>query len=254
MTRWNALVLAGSRGGADPVADAAGVAFKAFAPIVGRPMIAWPLAALAASERIGAVHVSINADAPALPEGAVAERIAPAASPATSVLAAFEALGAPLLITTADHALLSPAMLAAFLEGAEASGADVAAGVARREVVEQAGTTARRTYIRLSDADWSGCNLFALATPAAAKAVAFWRRLEAKRKNPMAMARAIGPVAMAAYAAGRLSTARAEALIGRATGTRAALVEMRDPLAAHDVDKPEDLAFAEARLGEGGQP
>ena len=37
--RFTALVLAGSRGAADPVAQAAGVAHKALAPVGGIPMI-----------------------------------------------------------------------------------------------------------------------------------------------------------------------------------------------------------------------
>ena len=46
MSGFTALVLAGSRGGSDPVADYAGVAHKALIPIEGEAMILRVIAAL----------------------------------------------------------------------------------------------------------------------------------------------------------------------------------------------------------------
>jgi GTP:adenosylcobinamide-phosphate guanylyltransferase len=244
---WTALVLAGSRGPADPVAAAAGVSHKAFAPLAGKPMIAHVLNALAAAPGIGRVAVSIEPGAPELPDGVV--RLDAAASPARSVLAALETEAAPLLVVTADHPLMTPAMLRDFLAAAEATGADVAAAVARREVVEAAGNPARRTYLKFRDDSFSGCNMFAIRTTNGAKAVSFWRRIEQNRKRPMAMAREIGLFALLGYATGRLSSAGAAKAIGRAAGCSAALVALDHPDAAHDVDKPDDLAFAARRLG-----
>lgn len=246
---WTAVVLAGSRGPADPVAQAAGVSHKAFAPVAGRPMIARVLAALAGEPRIGRVIVVIEPDAPPLPD-AGAERLDATSSPSLSALAGFERAGPPVLVTTADHPLLTPAMVAHFLDQATASGADVAAGVSERAVVEQAGSTARRTYLRFRDAELSGCNLFALTSPKARGALTFWQRLEAERKRPLRMAWAIGPMTLLRYLLGRLSSDAAARALGRAAGCRAAMVRMPFPEAAHDVDKPTDLAFAEARLAE----
>ncbi|MCL5775976.1 nucleotidyltransferase family protein [Limibaculum sp. FT325] len=242
---WTALILAGSRGPADPVAQAAGVSHKAFAEVAGRSMIGRVAEALAAAG-IGRILVSIEPGAPALPAGL--ERLDAAPSPARSVGAALAAAPTPLLVTTADHPLLTSAMVADFLAGAGAAGADVCAGVAVRAVVEAAGNPARRTYLRFRDAEVSGCNLFALNTPRAAQAVAFWKRLEAERKRPWKMALAIGPATLAAYAAGWLTMAGAARALGRAAGCTAALVTLDHAEAAHDVDKPADLAFAEARL------
>jgi len=243
---WTAVILAGSRGAADPVAQAAGVSHKAFAGIAGRTMIARVADALAAVPQIARVLVSIEPGAPALPAGLA--RLDAAASPARSVAAALAAATPPVLVTTADHPLLTPGMVADFIRGAEASGADICAAVATRPVVEAAGNPARRTYLRFRDAEVSGCNLFALRTPRAEAAVRFWQRLEADRKKPWRMALAIGPLTLAAYAAGRLTMAGAAQALGRAAGCSAALVALDHPEAAHDVDKPADLAFAEARL------
>lgn len=240
-------MLAGSRGVGDPVAQAAGVSHKAFAPIAGKPMIAHVLDTLAASPSIGPVSVVIEPDAPELPRPGLG-RIDAAATPAYSALAGFEAANAPVLVTTADHPLLTVEMVEDFLAAARASGADVVAGVSRRDVVEQAGSTAPRTYLRFRDASVSGCNLFALMTPQARGALQFWSRLEADRKRPLRMAWALGPLTVLRYALGLLTTAGAAAALGRAAGCRAAMVMLPFPEAAHDVDKPAHLAFAEARL------
>jgi len=249
---WSALVLAGSRGGADPVAQAAGVSHKAFAEIAGRPMIAHVLSTLAAAPMVGRVAVSIEAGAPPLPGDAAALRLDAAASPALSALDGFDRLGAPLLIVTADHPLMTQAMLADFLAAATASGAAVAAAVARRSVIERGGPGPRRTWLRFSDGAASGCNMFAVMRPEGRAAIAFWRRLEAQRKNPLAMARTLGPLTLARYALGALSAAAAARALGRAAGCAAALVALDHPDAAHDVDKASDLAFARRRLTQGG--
>lgn len=238
---WRALILAGSRGPEDPVARAAGVAHKALAPVAGRTMLEHVVAALGARE----IAVSAPPDLP-LPEGV--RRIDAAGSPAASVQAALATLGTPLLITTADNPLLTAETLGAFLAGSEAGGADVAAGVARREVVEAAGNPARRTYLKFRDGRVSGCNLFAIRTPAGEGAVALWRRIEMHRKRPWRMAREIGIGTLARYLAGRLDSADAARALGKAAGCRAGLVPLDDPFAAHDVDKPADLAFAERVL------
>ena len=248
---WTAVVLAGSRGAADPVAQARGVSHKAFADVAGKPMIAHVLDTLAAAPSIGGAVAVIEHSAPELPRPGV-RRIDALHSPSLSALAGFEAAGAPVLVTTADHPLLTVEMVEHFLAAAHASGADVAAGVALRPVVEQAGSTARRTYLKFRDGEASGCNLFALMTPEARAALIYWRMLEDKRKSPLKMAWAVGPLTLVRYALGMLSTQAAATALGRAAGCRAALIALPFPDAAHDVDKPEDLAFAEARLAARG--
>jgi GTP:adenosylcobinamide-phosphate guanylyltransferase len=225
---------------------AAGVSHKAFAEVAGKAMVARVLETLAAVPQIGRVIVVIEPGAPELPEGV--ERLDAASSPSRSALAGFERAETPVLVTTADHPLLTPEMVERFLADAVASGADVAAGVSKRAVVEQAGSTAKRTYLKFRDAHVSGCNLFALRTPKAAGALAFWRKLETERKRPLRMAWAIGPATLIRYVLGVLTTKAAARALGRAAGCRAAMVFVPFPDAAHDVDKPSDLAFAKARL------
>lgn len=246
---WRALVLAGDRGPQDPVARAAGVAHKAFAPVAGRAMIDHVLDALRAAPGMGEVAVALTPGAPD-PGGVL--RLDAAAGPSASVRAAFDRLGPPLLIATADHPLLTPAMLRAMLDAAAATGADALAGLCPRATAEAARPHGRRTWLRFSDGQMSGANLFALAAPPARGAIALWQRIEAERKRPARMARIIGPGLLMRYAAGRLDRAGAARALGRAAGCTAAFALIDHPDAAQDVDRPEDLAFAEARLAARG--
>lgn len=242
--KWNVLVLAGDRGPTDPVAQAAGVRTKAFAEIGGRPMYEWVIEALRGIDEIGDIAMSIAPDAPALPDDLL--RMDSGPTPATSLAAGLAELGAPLLVTTADNPLLTPAMVRDFLAGVD--GVDVAAGVSLKPVVEQAGNNARRTYLKFSDGWASGCNLFALNTARAGNAVEFWKDLEAHRKSPLTMARKVGLGALALFALRLMSRDRAARMIGARAGCTARIVTLNHPNAAHDVDKAADIAFANSKL------
>jgi len=242
---WTALILAGSRGPDDPVAKATGVPHKAMSPIAGRPMIDWVIEALDGCPAIGKIAVCGPADLSFAPE---LTALPAEASPAASVLAGLHALGAPLLVVTADNPLLRARSLQQFLDQAHASGADVVAGVANKDVAEQAGNPGRRTYLKFRDGAFSGCNLFAIQYTRGRAAAEFWRSLEADRKRPWRMAGKIGARTLAAYMAGRLTLDSAVDAIAARAGCSAAAVRLDDPLAAHDVDKPEDLSFVESIL------
>jgi GTP:adenosylcobinamide-phosphate guanylyltransferase len=237
---FSALVLAGTRPGGDPLAQQIGVAHKALIEIAGEPMLTRVVAALRGG---GAAQVAVSCD-----EGPVAElarRLGcivtpPAAGPSGSVAAAFETLGAPLLVTTADHALLKAAWVTELIGGTPAD-SDFSLMLARRETIEAAVPGSQRTYLRFADGHWSGCNLFFLQTPAAARALALWRQVEADRKRPWRIVARLGPGMLFAYLGGRLTLAAGIGRLAGRLGLRATLVPASDGLAAVDVDKPSDL-------------
>lgn len=238
----SALVLAGSRPGkTDPVAVAEGVSHKSLAEVGGQPILAHVIAAL---QDAGIGRIAVVANDPAVMLLATrlgAEVLPPAAGPSASVAAAFARLGAPLLITTSDHALLQGQWVRDFLADTPHD-ADVAVLLARREKVETAMPGSRRTWLKFADGHWSGCNLFLLNTPAAGAAIATWEAVEADRKRPWRIAARLGLSTLLSFALGRLGLGEAIARLGRRIGISARLVEAADGLAAVDVDKPEDLA------------
>ena len=253
--RYTALVMAGSRPGGDPMAQAAGVSHKCLLPVDGMPMIRRVVAALLAAPSGGRVVISI--DAPELLEplfsGPESGLVRSAETPSLSALAAVEAAAdageaVPMLITTADHPLLEPALIERFCREAEASGADIVAGLAPEHVIRDAFPESRRTYLRFRDGRFSGCNLFALLRPEGTKAIRLWRRVERDRKRPWRIAKAFGIPMLLGYLAGWLTLEAALARLSRLAGAKAGVVVLPVAEAAVDVDKPEDLVLVEAIL------
>lgn len=240
----SALILAGSRPGApDPVALAENAPHKALVDVCGMTMLDRVAGAL---REAGIERIAVVANAPeviALAQELGCEVIPAAAGPSASVAAGFAELGAPLLVTTADHALLRPEWVRDFIADVPQD-ADVSILLARREAIEAAMPGSRRTWLKLSDGDWSGCNLFLLAADNAQAAIETWKAVEADRKRPWRIAAKLGPGILVRFLLRRLSMAEAIARLGSRIGVQARLVAARDGLAAVDVDKPSDLADA----------
>ena len=238
----SALILAGSRPGAvDPVAVSEGIAHKALAEVGGKPILTRVVEAL---REAGISRIAVAANDPqvmALAEALSADLVPPQAGPSASVGAAFADLGAPLLVTTADHALLRAEWVRDFIADVP-EGTDAAVLLASREAVERAMPESRRTWLRLADGDWSGCNIFLMASPRAINAIEAWKAVEADRKRPWKIAARFGLRPLWLYITGRLTSDGAVSLLGRRVGIEAHAVAARDGLAAVDVDKPQDLA------------
>lgn len=254
-----AIVLAGSRGESDPVAIAAGVSHKAFALVGGVPMLQRVVETLQQVPWISRIAVVIERpelvqDHPPFAEALASGRLVTvpaAASPSRSVAAALEGSPAPVLVTTADHALLTWAMVEHFWAHVP-EGSDVAAGLARSTTILAAYPQTQRTWLKFSDGRFSGCNLFALKTARAAAVVGFWRQVEQERKKPWRMIRLLGPAVLARFVTGQLSLDAALQRLGQLTGAKLAAVDMPFAEASIDVDKAADLALADAILAKRG--
>jgi GTP:adenosylcobinamide-phosphate guanylyltransferase len=255
---FTALVLAGSRGAKDPVAAARGMAQKCLVPAGGVPMLCRVLDALAASRTVARIFVTLQEPELLLSDPALAARraarpitlIAGAATPSLSVAAALETIPEPypLLVTTADHPLLTPEIVDDFVARAATSGADLAVGLTASRVLLGAYPESRRTWLRFKDERYSGANLFALLSPRAASAVAFWRHVEAERKRPWRIVRAFGLGSLLAYTLGLLTLEEAMRRASARLGCVIGAVPLPYPEAAIDVDKPADLELVEAIL------
>jgi GTP:adenosylcobinamide-phosphate guanylyltransferase len=209
----------------------------------GKPMLLRVIEALAGAgltRIVVAIERPDLVDALPVPIGVTVETLPASSGPSASVMAGLEARGTPLLVTTADHALLRPEWVTAFLDGVP-PGADVAAGLARSEVVMAAAPETKRTFLRFSDGAFSGCNLFYFATPASVRVAVLWREVEAQRKHPLKLLARLGPLFAARYALGALPLRAALDRLGTLAGVHADAVELPFGQAAIDVDKPSDL-------------
>ena len=247
-----ALVLAGRRGPKDILAHATGQSHKACIAVAGVPMIARVLNSLRAAPLVQSIVVSID-DASVLADCAEAGDIAFHASqhsPAASVLDYFEAQRAdgPVLVTTADHALLSPVMVEYFCTAAQRTDADVVVGVVSASLFRAHYPESRRTFLPLADESLGGTNLFLLRTPQAASAVRFWVRAGQFRKRPWRLVREFGLGNLLRFLLRRLDRPTAIAQASRVLGAQVGIVELPFAEAAIDVDTPADLVTVERIL------
>lgn len=258
--RFTAVVMAGSRAAGDPLALASGVAHKAFVPVGGVPMLARVLATLRAARNVGRIVV-VGLDPelvqvePALQAaiGSDAELIRGGTTPATSAALAIETLGLapPVLITTADHPLLTTAMVEQFCDASCASDGDVSFGVTGADAVTAAFPGIRRTNWHFRDGSYCGCNLYGLLTVPGCRAPTVWKRVEQFRKQPWRIIGMLGAGALLRFALGRLALADITPLLQARIGLRGAAIHLSDAAAGFDVDTIPQRAAAERYLQRG---
>jgi GTP:adenosylcobinamide-phosphate guanylyltransferase len=252
---WTAIVLAGRRPGENGFAASHGVAAKALIRAGGEPMLGRVARALLDSPSIGRI-VILAQEADSLLTGelewmAQEPRIATARSgdgisASVGRLAGTEAAPYPVLVTTADHALLRPEMVEAFIAGTE--GVDAAFAMVERRTVEQAHPDTRRTWLKAANGQFSGANLFALLTPASMRGTDFWARAEKDRKRTLKLLTFLGLGTFLRAVTRTISLEAAAERAGRKAGFRLKAVLLPFAEAAIDVDKQADLELAEKIL------
>ncbi|HEY0269487.1 MAG TPA: NTP transferase domain-containing protein, partial [Sphingomonas sp.] len=152
----------------------------------------------------------------------------------------------PVLVTTADHPLLSVEMLESFV--AAGGDEDVAVAMVERATILARYPETKRTWLRFRDGAWSGANLFTLRGPAAARALDLWSEVEQNRKRPLKLFWRFGPLFTLRALTRSIGLGDAVARIGRRFGVKARLIPLDYAEAEIDVDKPSDHALAEAIL------
>lgn len=248
---WTAVVLAGSRPGRDTFAEQFGIDLKPLIPIAGEPMVRRPARALLESEGVDKIVVltqSARRIAEVLPEDRRIEVRESSGTIAATIedLILDRATQFPLIVTTADHALLDSRMIAEFMAAAE--GVDLAVGVVERRPLLARLPQTKRTWLAFRGGAYSGANLYALGSVKALAAIEQWRAVEQDRKKGWRVLSALGP-ALLLGAVLRLRTLdQSVAAVAGKLGMTARAVVLSNPLAAVDVDKPVDHALVEAIL------
>jgi len=243
MSLATAVVLAGSRPGKDPFAESYGTDLKALIPVGGRPMVQRPVDALLASADVKSIRVlaqqpdRIRKVLPTDPRISV-ESSGDTIASTLEKMCVDPNVQWPILVTTADHALLTPGMVADFL--AKSSGADIAIGVVGQEALMKRLPQTHRTWLKFKGGAYSGANLFRLGGEHVRSTLELWRSNEQNRKKAWRMILTVGLFA-GLGALLRLRTLQQTLdSVGRKLNLNIRAVELSDPLAAVDVDKPAD--------------
>lgn len=236
------IVLAAQRAGViDPLAAEASVSHKCLVPIEGAPLIAHVVAALRTTPGLGRLRIVVEAAAAAdirclLPDHAVpVEFVAAADNLADSVHAACGDLDQPIIVTTADNVLLTPAAVTAMLEALD-DGADVALAMATKQSVLAAHPSGQRRFYRFADDEYSNCNLYAFNGRGGLAAAESFRGGGQFAKKPLRLVAAVGPVNLVLMLLRRLSLDAALDRLSRRFNLRAVPVVLADGTHAIDVD------------------
>ncbi len=256
--RVTAIVLAGDRTKEDALINNSSVGAKAMIEIDGMPMVRRVLNALRAARTVRDIALAgpeaseVARDA-ALSEWIEAGEIAwsqPGPSPSTSAYEVMRSVDSeePILLTTADHPLLTAEIVDAFARQSLVDDVDVTVGLAPHALVTEAYPGIRKTVLRFSDGEFCGCNLFAFLTPEGRRAASFWRRIEQQRKKPLVVIGLLGWSAVIRYRLGLLSLEEALEKLGKRLGLRIRAVILPYANAAIDVDSIADLMLVKGSL------
>ena len=250
------LILAGRRPGMeDPLANAHGVADKCLVPVAGRPMIAHVLESAAAS---AATHIFVSThradllgdlDDPVVKSLGDRLIVVPAADNlADSVVAVAVVAEFPLLVTTADNCLLTPATIAEI--GAEATRLEIEAGVAlaRREDVLAVHPEGQRRFYEFSDVAVSNCNAYWIGHPGALKAAEAFRGGGQFVKKPLRVMRAFGLINLLRFRFGLGPIHHVFRRISRHLNIEIAPLLISNGATAIDVDNERSLRVTEALM------
>jgi hypothetical protein len=167
---------------------------------------------------------------------------------ADSVLAVAGVAGFPLLITTADNCLLTPATIAEIESEAERLGAEAGVALARREDVLAVHPEGQRRFYEFSDVAVSNCNAYWIGHPNALRAAEAFRGGGQFVKKPLRVMQAFGLVNLLRFRFGLGPIHHIFARISRRLKVEVAPLLIGDGATAIDVDNMRSLAVTEALM------
>lgn len=250
------LILAGRRPGAvDALAEAHGVADKCLVPVAGRPMIAHVLESAADSD---ADRIFVSTHHAALLDelndpvvellGNRLTIVQAADNLADSVLAVAGVAGFPLLVTTADNCLLTPATIAEIEAEAVRLGAEAGVALARREDVLAVHSEGQRRFYEFSDVAVSNCNAYWIGHPNALKAAEAFRGGGQFVKKPFRVMQAFGLINLLRFRFGLGPIHHVFQRISRQLEIEIAPLLVSNGATAIDVDNERSLRVTEALM------
>ncbi|MGZ8999264.1 MAG: NTP transferase domain-containing protein, partial [Allosphingosinicella sp.] len=243
---WSAIVLAGSRGERDELTQSFGVPFKALVPVAGEPMIGHVVRTLLDCPSIG--RIVIVAQEPEVIanglEGVAKSPRVTAVSGGNGIaesivlVAGTEAAPWPVLVTTADHPLLTVEMVEHFL--GESSRSDASIGVVERSVLLGRYPQSRRTWLKFRGGSYTGANLFTARTPRTADGLNVLASAEADRKSQLKLLWRFGPLLAIGGLIRAVTLDQAVSRGGRRFGLNVIPVRLPFAEAGIDVDRAAD--------------
>ncbi|MFN3387882.1 MAG: spore coat biosynthesis protein F [Allosphingosinicella sp.] len=260
-SRPSILVLAGRRGGTlDPLARAMGVSHKALVPVAGEAMVGRTLRIADEAFPESPLFVSVEdfsviASEPTVRRLHAAGRLTPVEAEhhiVDSVVTASKATGFPLIITTADNVLMTVEGLRAFAADGAKGDVDGVLMMAEKEDILAAHPDGQRRFYRFRDGEYSNCNLFWLANPAALAVTEGFRYGGQFAKRKRDAVRALGLSTLLFYALNLKTLAGMCRHFSRRFGVPMRAMVVKDGRLAIDVDNARTHRVAEEIIAREG--
>lgn len=241
--RLRVIVLSAQRAGIEnELAARFGVSHKCLIPLKERPLIAHVLETLGAHQDVAEIVISIEAEAFGLVQAIVdglriagkVSLVSASNNLADSVFTAAEGMAGPVIITTADNALLKPASIDAMHDALKTH--DAAIGLARKGSVLAVHPDAQRRFYELRDDGYSNCNLYGMSSQQALNAAEIFRSGGQFAKNRDRMIEAFGLFNLLLMRFKLVTMDSAMKRISRRIGLKIAPVVIADGTQAVDVD------------------
>jgi len=251
------LVVLAGQGGRDPDGLAArfAVSHKCLVPLAGKPLVAHVLGTAAAHPLVASLAVCIEPEAfdpiwdvlTRLPGRGSVKLVEARPSIAQSVRAAVEAWDGPVIVTTADHALLSSEAIDAVV--AALDHADAALALVPRDAVLAAHPEGKRHFLAFADGEFANCNLYGMSGPAALGALDPFRQPGQIAHAGARVGRAIGLVTWLGVRFRLLTLTGALERIAKRLKLQIAPVILADGRQAIDLDDEHSYAVVSQLLG-----
>lgn len=253
----NILVLAGRRSASlDRLAEAAGVTHKCLVPVAGEAMLGRVLRIVDEAFPGAPLFVSVEdfgtvAAEPTVGRLHAAGRLVPIEARQNIVDSVVEAgltTGWPLIVTTADNVLMTPAVLHRLIGEAAVADAEAIVVFAERESIRAAHPDGQRRFYQFKGGAYSNCNLFWLRGESALKAAGSFREGGQFAKHPARIVKAFGLLNLLRFRFGLLTLEGAFRAISRRFKAGVRPLVVSEGRAAIDVDNERTLRVAEEIL------
>lgn len=256
LEKLTTIVLAGGTNSPE-MHQATGVTNRALVELApGRTMLDFVLDALRRANGVGAIYVVGD-----IPPTVGTIAVAPGDSMLSNILRGIDAakppVGQPVLVVTSDIPFITSAAVDDFLVRAAKSPADFCYPIIPMEAYDREFAGMKRTTLKLSEGRFTGGNMVLISPDRLAANRELVMRAYAARKDVLALGRMLGWSLLVRIVLSQiaflnlltipqLETGIAR-LMGSGANARAVITEF--PSIGTDVDKPDDVVFARARLG-----
>jgi GTP:adenosylcobinamide-phosphate guanylyltransferase len=253
----NILVLAGRRNaGLDPLAEQFGVSHKCLVPVLGEAMISRVLKIVDAAFPEAPISVSIEdfsiIEGEPIVRRLVGEgRLKPVEAQehiVDSIVTASAATGFPLIVTTADNVLMTPAALRTLSQTALQAQAHAWVVMAKKEDIRAAHPEGQSRFYEFRDGGFSNCNMFWIGSATALKATEAFRHGGQFAKKPERVIKAFGLLNLIRFKLGRSTLEEIFGHVSRRFKVRIKPLVMSDGRLAIDVDNERTHRVAEEIL------